>query len=66
MPPPTGLPAAVSLVLLVVCWPNSIPFAMSMEMELLLEELTDPSASGMDWNKVLRFVQMVKRDKDTG
>jgi len=39
---------------------------MSMEMELLLEELTDPASSSIDWAKVSKFVQLVKRDKDTG
>jgi len=37
-----------------------------MEMELLLEELTDPASSSIDWAKVSKFVQLVKRDKDTG
>ena len=38
----------------------------SMEMELLLDDVTKPGAAGVDWGKVGRFAALVKREKDTG
>ena len=38
----------------------------SMEMELLLDDITKPGAAGIDWGKVGRFAALVKREKDTG
>eukprot|EP00039_Didymoeca_costata_P033697 m.43705 g.43705 ORF g.43705 m.43705 type:complete len:554 (+) comp9998_c0_seq2:180-1841(+) len=39
---------------------------MSMEMELLLDDLTKPEELSMDWEKVRKFARLIKREGDTG